>query len=131
MYILKLFIKSPCLWASFHPQTYCRNPNFGLATKAKGSQGRGPRRVWEGRLTLPNELSFWELESQCTLEPLESDCRGQNTSHWRVFYIIGKLLKCKCLKWARMTRLDICNTSYSKKKGWESNWQFDFRPQKV
>jgi hypothetical protein len=30
-----------------------------------------------------------------------------------------------------MTRLDICNTSYGKKKGRESNWQFDFRPQKV
>jgi hypothetical protein len=30
-----------------------------------------------------------------------------------------------------MTRLDICNTSYGKKKGRESNWQFDSRPQKV
>jgi hypothetical protein len=29
-----------------------------------------------------------------------------------------------------MTRLDICNTSYGKKKGQESNWQFDSRPQK-
>jgi hypothetical protein len=30
-----------------------------------------------------------------------------------------------------MTHLDIYDTSYGKKKGWESNWQFDFRPQKV
>jgi len=30
-----------------------------------------------------------------------------------------------------MTRLDIYNTSYSKNKGRESNWQFDFRPQEV
>jgi hypothetical protein len=30
-----------------------------------------------------------------------------------------------------MTRLDIYNTSYGKKKGQESNWQFDSRPQKV
>jgi hypothetical protein len=37
-------------------------------------------------------------------------------------------LKCRCLKWARMTHLDIFNTSYGKKKGQESNWQFDFRP---
>jgi hypothetical protein len=29
--------------------------------------------------------------------------RGQNTSHWRVLSIIGKLLKCGCLKWAQMT----------------------------
>jgi len=30
-----------------------------------------------------------------------------------------------------MTHLDIYNTSYGKKKGRESNWQFDSRPQKV
>jgi hypothetical protein len=30
-----------------------------------------------------------------------------------------------------MTHLDICNTSYGKKKGRESNWQFDSRPQNV
>jgi hypothetical protein len=46
-------------------------------------------------------------------------------------YIIGKILKCRCLKWARMTHLDIENTSYGQKKGQESNWQFDFRPLKV
>jgi hypothetical protein len=27
---------------------------------------------------------------------------------------------------ACMGHLDICNTRYGKKKGWESNWQFDF-----
>jgi len=30
-----------------------------------------------------------------------------------------------------MSHLDICSTSYGKKKGRESNWQFDFRPLKV
>jgi hypothetical protein len=45
--------------------------------------------------------------------------------------MIGKLLKCICLKWARMTHLNSCNTSYGKKKGWESNWHFDSQPQKV
>ncbi len=40
-------------------------------------------------------------------------------------------MKCRCLKWTRMTRLDICNTSYGKKKGRKSNWQFDSRPQEV
>jgi hypothetical protein len=30
-----------------------------------------------------------------------------------------------------MSHLDICSTSYDKKKGWESNWQFDSRPLKV
>jgi hypothetical protein len=30
-----------------------------------------------------------------------------------------------------MGHLDICSTSYGKKKGHESNWQFDSRPLKV
>jgi hypothetical protein len=34
-------------------------------------------------------------------------------------------------KWPRMSHLDICNTSYGWKKGRESNWQFDSRPQKI
>jgi len=50
---------------------------------------------------------------------------------WCVIYIIGKLLKCICLKWACITHLDIWNTSYGQKKGQESNWQFDSRPLKV
>jgi hypothetical protein len=50
---------------------------------------------------------------------------------WEVFYIIGKLLKRRCLKWACMTHLDIWNISYGQKKGWKSNWQFDFWPLKV
>jgi hypothetical protein len=48
-----------------------------------------------------------------------------------VFYTIGKLLKRRCLKWVRITHLDIWNTSYGQKKGRESNWQFDSRPLKV
>jgi len=35
------------------------------------------------------------------------------------FYIIEKLLKHRCLKWASITHLDILNTSYGQKKGWE------------
>jgi hypothetical protein len=75
------------------------------------------------------EMGTWE--SSGTPESLEFDCKGKNTSHWGVLYIIGKLLKCRCPKWARMNHLDIRNTSYGQKKGWESNWQFDSRPWKV
>jgi hypothetical protein len=53
-------------------------------------------------------------------------------THWiEKFLIIEKLLECICLKWIFMTHLDIWNTSYGQKKGWESNWQFDSRPLKV
>jgi hypothetical protein len=50
-------------------------------------------------------------------------------------YIIGKLLKRRYLKWARIPHLDINFTSYGQKKGRESNSQefanFDSRPLKV
>jgi hypothetical protein len=82
-------------------------------------------RVWESvrewTLTLPNGLSLWKLNSRWTLEFLESNCRGQKSLDWRMFYNIGKLLECKCLKWALITHLDTSNTSYGQKKGWRSN----------
>jgi hypothetical protein len=74
-------------------------------------------------------MGTWE--SSGTPETSEFDCKGQNTLHWGVLYIIEKLLKCRCRKWARMSHLDIFSTSYGKKKGWESNWQFNSRPLKV
>jgi hypothetical protein len=80
----------------------CRNPSL--------------ERVWGWRLTFPNELLFWELESQWTLEHSENDCKGQNTSHWGVFYIIWKLLKCRCLKWAHMTHLTSATQVMAKSK---------------
>jgi hypothetical protein len=67
------------------------------------------------------------LDSRMFRERLQrSKPNGSKSSlyHWKV-------IKCKCLKWARMTHLDIWNTSYGQKKGRESNWQFDSRPLKV
>jgi hypothetical protein len=87
--------------------------------------------VGEGTLTFPSELPLWKLESRWTLEFSENDCRVQNSLDWNVTYIIGKLLEPKCLKWDFMTHLDTWNTSYGKKKGQESNWQFDSRPLKI
>jgi hypothetical protein len=48
-----------------------------------------------------------------------------------VLYIIEKILKRRCLKWARIAHLNIWNVSYGQKKGRESNCQFDSWPQKV
>ncbi len=70
-------------------------------------------------------------ESSRTLKNSECNCRGQNTLHSGVYYTIKKFLKCKCLKWPCMSHLDICSTSYGRKKGQESNWQFHSRPLKV
>jgi hypothetical protein len=44
------------------------------------------------------------------------------------FISFRKLLERRCLKWARMTHLDISNTSYGQKKISESNCQFDSWP---
>jgi hypothetical protein len=71
------------------------------------------------------------LESSGTLKNSELELKGQNTSHRGVLSVIGKVLKFKCLNWPRIAHLDICSPSYGQKKGRESNWQFDSRPQKV
>jgi hypothetical protein len=79
-------------------------PHFGLNVRMK--------------LTLPKSGN---LESSGTLKNSKLDCKGQNTSHWSVLSIIGKVLKCRCPKWPCMSHLDICSPSYGQKKGRESN----------
>jgi len=71
------------------------------------------------------------LEPFETPEISELHCKGQNTSPWSVLYTVEKVLKCRCRKWPCMNHSDICSTSYGRKKGQESNWQFDSWPLKV
>jgi len=86
--------------------------------------------LWGKCEVATHTLENWTWKSSGTLENLEHDCRGQNTSHWDV-YTVGKVFKCKWPKWPCMSHLDICSTSYGRKKGRESNWQFDSWPLKV
>ncbi len=72
-----------------------------------------------------------ELESSGTPECSEFNSKGQNTSHWGVLSVIGKVLKRRYRKCPRILNLDICNPIYGQKKGRESNWQFDSQPLKV
>jgi hypothetical protein len=52
---------------------------------------------------------------------LQNSISGVKTPRIGVFfYIIGKISKCRCRKWACMGHLNICSTSYGKKKGRES-----------
>jgi hypothetical protein len=92
---------------------FCRNPTFAKCEDETHTPKVG------------------DLESSGTSKCLEFDNKAQNTSHWGVIGVIGKVLKCRCPKWPRIGHLDICSPSYEQKKGWESNWQFDFRPLKV
>ncbi len=123
----------------------CRNRSLGLTTKARNCKVAGQEKepgvtshalgsaksVRGWTLTLPSELHVGSWSSKWIPKYLKHDCKGQNMSSQSFFYIIEKLLKLKCLKWARITHLDNWNTSYDQKKGRESNWQFDSRPLKV
>ncbi len=100
-----------------------------LTFSSSGGECRNPTlRECEDETHTP-EMGTWE--STGTPKSSEFDCNGQNTSHLGVIYIIEKISKCRCRKWARMSLLDICNICYGKKKGQESNWHFDSRPLKV
>jgi hypothetical protein len=92
----------------------------------------GVQRVWG------NEPPHSQVNSHCmswspkrTPKFLEHNCRGQNPSAQKFLFIIEKLLKHRCLKWARIAHLDIWNTSHDQRKGWEWNWHFDSRPLRV
>jgi hypothetical protein len=60
-----------------------------------------------------------KLESSGTPENSKLEFRGQISSHSSVLYVIGKVLKFRCLKWPRMSHLDICSLSCGQKKGRE------------
>jgi len=87
--------------------------------------------LWPSVGVKPNTSKVGELESSGTPECLELDKNAQNTSHWGVLSVIGKVLKRKYRKWPRIGHLDIFSPSYGQKKGQESNWQFDSRSPKV
>jgi hypothetical protein len=87
--------------------------------------------LWPSVGVKPNTSKVGDLESFGTPECLEFDSKAQNTSHWSVLDVIGKVLKRRYRKWPRIGHLDICSPSYGQKKGRESNWQFDSRPLKV
>jgi hypothetical protein len=123
----------------------CRNPSLGMRPKQGVARSHAKRKTRESHHMLPgvqrvwgNEPSHSQVNSNVgswspkwTPASSERDCRGQKSLPWRVLYIIGKLLKLKCLNWACIAHLDIWNTSYAQKKGRESNYQFDSRPLKV
>jgi hypothetical protein len=79
--------------------------------------------LWPSVGVKPNTFEVGDLESSGTPECLEFDSKAQNTSHWSVLGVIGKVLKRRYRKWPRIGHLDICNPSYGQKKSWESNWK--------
>jgi hypothetical protein len=87
--------------------------------------------LWPSVGVKPDTFKVGDLKSFGTPECLEFDNKAQNTSHWGVLVVIGKVLKRRYRKWPRIGHSDIYSPSYGQKKSRESNWQFDSRPLKV
>jgi hypothetical protein len=87
--------------------------------------------LWPSVGVKPNTWKKLGLESSETPESSEDDLEDQNTSHWVVLGVIGKVLKRRYRKCPRILDLDICSPTYGQKNGRESNWQFDSRSLKV
>jgi hypothetical protein len=73
----------------------------------------------------------WEFGVLRDSQKFRAQLQGSKHLALGCSYTVGKVLKCKCPKWPCMSHLDICSPSYGRKKGRESNWQFDSRPLKV
>ncbi len=72
--------------------------------------------LWPSVGVKPNTWKKSEdLESFGTPECSEVDIKAQNTSHWGVLGVIGKVLKRRCKKWPCIGHLDICSPSYGQK----------------
>jgi hypothetical protein len=128
MFIIDMLSKKFTLWGDGGVMVKDLTPWCG------GEQFKSPHvatPLWRSCEVATHTPENGTWESSRTPKNLERDCRGQKTSHWGVFGTIGKVLKFRCPKWTRMSHLDICSTSYGRKKGRESNWQFDSRPLKV
>jgi len=89
--------------------------NYVVVTLALGSWPRqGLARMWDKGSPKGTSYTPGSAKECQKMNPhtpkwapiLESDYRGQNPLDWKVIYIIGKLLKRRCLKWACMTHLD-------------------------
>jgi len=59
------------------------------------------------------------LESSGTPECSELDSKAQNTLHWGVLGVIGKVLKRKYQKWPHIGHSNVCSPRYGQNKGRE------------
>jgi hypothetical protein len=84
--------------------------------------------LWPSVGLKPNTCKVGDLESSGTPECLKLNIKAQNTFHWGVFGVIGKVLKHRYRKWPRIGHLDMCSAVIGKRK---VGSQTDSRPLKV
>jgi hypothetical protein len=109
-------------WNIDHMRLNLSQPHFGLSVRVKPTLPKVG--TWSPPGLLKTQSSIWRAKTARFEGPKQLDLKG-------VLGVIGKVLKCRCLNWPRIGHLDIWSPSYGQKKGRESNWQFDSRPQKV
>jgi hypothetical protein len=63
--------------------------------------------LWPSVGVKPNTCKVGDLESSETPECSELDNKGQNTLHWGVLGVIGKVSKRRYRKWPRIGNSDI------------------------
>jgi len=87
--------------------------------------------VWGNEPSHPKGVPLWGVGVLVDSQIFRGRLQGSKLNGLKFFYINGKLLEHRYLKWSRIAHLDIWNTRYGQKKGRKSNWQFDSRPLKV
>ncbi len=113
--LLSIHVNYTCMLTIVATLALSSRPKQGLARLQAKKEAREShlmllvvqKSVREWTFTLPGELPFWALESPWIFESLKGNHKGQNRLDWKIIYIIGNLLKLKCLKWAHMTHLEI------------------------
>jgi len=80
------------------PESHIKTP--GSARKCEGVDPHTPKAT-----PMLGVGESWSPKR--TPETSEHVLRGQNSMAWCALYINGKVLKCRCLKWARIAHLDI------------------------
>jgi len=93
-------------------------PKQGFARLRAKREAREWKKVW-GNEPSHSQKSFhfgsWSPGGLPNVQRAISRVKNQWLKEF--FYTIRNLLKLRCLKWARMTHLNIWNTSYGQKKG--------------
>jgi hypothetical protein len=111
-----------------------------LNVKCKGPWGQECLLVWNTLLQmmesardeaqwLPNALPLWELHSCESYKCSEPWLERQKNIKLCPHDTIRKVLNPRWLKCPHIVHLNLICMSYDQKKGRESNWEFDFRPQ--
>jgi hypothetical protein len=80
---------------------------FGSVGECEGMNPQTPKWTPTLRIKIPMDFQIFKGRFQ----------ESKNSLDWKIPYTIEKILRCKCLKWARMIYLDTWNINYGQKKG--------------